>query len=80
MPHIIVCDKKKYDLYPSTEVKFQHILLREKVNYLIVIKKLAEGFEVNESFLHCFFFLFIYLCTKNLPTVKFNINIITKSF
>ena len=41
------------------QVKFQHILLREKVNYLIVIKKLAEGFEVNESFLHCFFPIYL---------------------
>lgn len=41
------------------QVKFQHILPREKVNYLIVIKKLAEGFEVNESFLHCFFPIYL---------------------
>lgn len=49
------------------QVKFQHILLREKVNYLIVIKKLAEGFEVNESFLHCFF---SYLSTYVLKTYQ----------
>ena len=49
------------------QVKFQHILPREKVNYLIVIKKLAEGFEVNESFLHCFF---SYLSTYVLKTYQ----------
>ena len=49
------------------QVKFQHILPREKVNYLILIKKLAEGFEVNESFLHC---SFSYLSTYALKTYQ----------